>query len=305
MKIFLTGATGFVGKALLQKLLQEGHAVTSVLRSPGEGAQLAQTLNLMGEFQFVPGDVVSGQGLERGMQECNAVIHLVGIIVEKGSNTFEAVHHRGTRNVVEAAKKNGIKRFIHMSALGARQDGVSKYQTSKWRGEEEVRGSAIPFCILRPSLIFGHGGFVDEMTAVMKHAPLFRPVPGDGLAKFRPISNDDVALCFTRALTTEAATGQTIDLGGADEMTFNQVLNEIAISAGINKPAVNVPMSLMKLGARVAQLLPMPPVTVGQLRMLEEGSTCDIEPMRRIFNFAPQGFSGWGARTAEVSGRRL
>jgi len=305
MRIFLTGATGFVGKTLLQRLLKEGHAVTALLRRPDEGARLAQSLPLKGDFQYVAGDVVSGQGLEKAMESCHAVIHLVGIIVEKGSNTFESVHHLGTRNVVEAAKKTGIKRFVQMSALGVRADGVAEYQRSKWRGEEEVRHNGIPYCILRPSLIFGHGGFVDEMTGVMRQTPFFRPVPGDGLAKFRPITVDDVALCSTRALTTEAATGQTIDLGGSDELTLNQVLNEIAIAADIRKPAVNIPMSLMKMGARFAQLLPTPPVTVGQLRMLEEGSTCDIGPMQRIFNFTPEGFSGWGARTAQLSGRSL
>ena len=183
-----------------------------------------------------------------------------------------------------------------MSALGARADGVAEYQTSKWRGEEEVRHSGIPFCILRPSLIFGHGGFVGEMIGVMKQAPVFRPVPGNGRAKFRPISNEDVAFCALRALTSDAATGLTVELGGADEMTFNQVLDEIAASAGIRKPAVNIPMPLMKIGARLAHLLPTPPVTIGQLNMLEEGSTCDIEPMKRIFNFVPQGFRGWGLR---------
>jgi uncharacterized protein YbjT (DUF2867 family) len=187
---------------------------------------------------------------------------------------------------------------VHMSALGVRADGVAEYQTSKWRGEEEVRRSGIPFCILRPSLIFGQGGFVDEMAGVMKQAPLFRPVPGNGRPKFRPISVDDVAFCFTRSLTAEAATGETIDLGGADEMTLNQVLGEIATYAGVRKPAVHIPMALMKIAARFAQLLPAPPVTVGQLRMLEEGSTCDIEPMKRIFNFMPEGFAGWGSRVS-------
>jgi len=297
MKIFLTGATGFVGKTLLPELLKEDHAVRAALRFPEKGARLVAAYHRNGDFQYVAGDVVSGQSLEKGMEGCDAVIHLVGIIAEKGKNTFESVHHLGTRNVVEAAKKTGIRRYIQMSALGARAGGVAEYQTSKWRGEEEVRQSGIACSILRPSLIYGHGAFVDEMIGVMKQAPLFRPVPGNGQGKFRPISNDDVALCLMRALTTDASTGQTIELGGSDELTFNQVLDEIATSAGIRKPAINIPMPLMKIGARLAQLLPTPPVTIGQLNMLEEGSTCDIEPMTRIFNFTPQGFRGWGART--------
>ena len=297
MKIFLTGATGFVGKHMLEQLLAEGHAVRAALRGlPGQKARLVQSFHKDGDFQYVPGDVVEGTRLDEGMQGCDGVIHLVGIIVEKGNNTFDRVHHLGTRNVVEAAKRTGIKRFVQMSALGVRANGVAQYQTTKWKGEEEVRQSGIPFCILRPSLIFGQGdGFVTQMMATMRWAPLFRPVPGDGTPKFRPIAVEDVTACFTRALTYQAATNQTVDLGGADELTLNDVLAEIARCAGIRKPAVHIPMPLMMAGARVMQkVLKSPPVTVDQLCMLLEGSTCEIGPMKRIFGINPRGFAGCG-----------
>jgi uncharacterized protein YbjT (DUF2867 family) len=297
MKVFLTGATGFVGRNMLERLLAEGHGVRAALRGlPGQKARLVQGFSREGDFQYVPGDVVDGTRLDEGMQGCDAVIHLVGIIVEKGRNTFERVHHIGTRNVVEAAKRTGVKRLIHMSALGARADGVAAYQITKWKGEEEVRSSGIPYCILRPSLIFGDGdGFVTQMIETMRSAPLFRPVPGDGKPKFRPIFVDDVTACFVRALAAEAATNQTIELGGADELTLNDVLAEIAQCAGVRKPAVHIPMPLMVAGAAMMQaLLKNPPVTKDQLRMLREGSTCDIEPMVRILGVKPRGFKGCG-----------
>jgi uncharacterized protein YbjT (DUF2867 family) len=300
MKVFLTGATGFVGKHMLDRLLTYGHAVRAAVRGlPGQNARVVghfQHLGRKDDFQYVHGDVVEGTRLEEGMQGCDAVIHLVGIIMEKGTNTFERVHHLGTRNVVEAAKRTGIKRFVQMSALGARADGVAAYQTTKWKGEEAVRQSGIPFCILRPSLIFGQGdGFVTQMMATMRSAPLFRPVPGDGKPKFRPIAIEDVTTCFLRALTTEAATNQTIEIGGADDLTLNEVLAEIARCAGLRKPAVHIPMPLMVAGATLLQkLLKNPPGTVDQLRMLRDGSTCDIEPMKRIFSVTPRGFKGCG-----------
>lgn len=249
------------------------------------------------KVRHVPGDVVTGAGLDQAMLGCEAVIHLVGIIAEKGSNTFEAVHHVGTRNVVEAAKRAGVKKFVHMSALGVHETGVAEYQRSKWKAEEEVRRSGIPFCILRPSLIFGSGdGFVTQMMDMMKKSPLFRPVPGDGSPKFRPISIEDVTFCFVRALTEEAAANQTVELGGADELTLNEVLAEVARCARVKKPAVHIPMPLMFLAARMAGMLPNPPVTPDQLRMLQEGSTCDIEPMKQIFGITPRGFSGCGRK---------
>ena len=300
MKVFLTGATGFVGRHMLAGLVREGHSVRALLR-PISG-QKDRTVSLaqpgidptrIGAFV---GDVVSGAGLDEALHGCDAVIHLVGIIMEKGTNTFEAVHHIGTRNVVEAAKRAGIKRFVQMSALGVRADGVAAYQTTKWRGEEEVRRSGIPFCILRPSLIFGPGdGFVTQMMDTMRKTPVFRPVPGPGTPKFRPVFIGDVVTCFARALSSAAATNQTVELGGADELALNEVLAEIARCAGVRKPAVHVPMPLMSLGAALAQtLLPNPPVTLDQLRMLREGSTCDIGPMRRIFAIEPRGFQGCG-----------
>lgn len=287
MKVFLTGATGFVGSHSLKRLIADGHNVRALVRDPAKAGLPASP-----QLEAVAGDVVEGTGLDEGMKGCEAVIHLVGIITETRGATFEQVHHIGARNVVEAAKKNSIGRFVLMSALGARADGVAEYQTSKWKGEEAVRQSGIPFCILRPSLIFGPGdGFVTQMLDVMRKALFIRPVPGDGRPKFRPVSIDDVTACFARALTTPAATGRTIDLGGAEELTLNEVLAEIAAVAGISKPAFHVPMPIMFAAATVAQtLLPSPPVTVGQLKMLREGSTCDPQAMMQIFSVQPVGF---------------
>lgn len=287
MLVFLTGATGFVGGHLLRRLIDEGHSVRALVREPQKAK-----LQPGNQIEIVQGDVVVGTGLEEGLKNCDAVIHLVGIIVETGKATFERVHHLGTRNMVEAARRNRVPRFIQMSAIGARADGMSEYQTTKWKGEEAVRQSGIPFCILRPSLISGPGsGFVTQMLDIMRKAPLFRPVPGNGKPRFRPIFVQDVAACFAQALINPATTNKTVELGGGDELSLNEVLAEIAHCAGIRKPAVHVPLPVMFVGAALAQtLLPLPPVTVGQLRMLKEGSTCDIIPMMRLFGLKPLGF---------------
>ena len=103
MKVFLTGVTGFVGKHMMERLLAEGHSVRALVREPQKPSVPAQK-----RIELAAGDVTKGTGLNEGMQGCDAVIHLVGIIVEKGTHTFERVHHLGTRNVVEAAKRTGI-----------------------------------------------------------------------------------------------------------------------------------------------------------------------------------------------------
>ncbi len=288
MKVFLTGATGFVGSHLLRRLLAEGHSVRALVRDVDKAGSLARQ-----GTELVKGDVVENTGLDEGLPGCDAVIHLVGIIMENRGATFEQVHHLGTRHVVEAARRNGVRRFVQMSALGVRANGVAAYQTTKWKAEEAVRQSGISYCILRPSVIFGPGdGFVSQMLDTMRNVPMMRPVPGDGKPRFRPIFIDDVTTCFARALTTEAATNQTIDLGGRDELPLNDLLRQIARQAGIRKPAFHVPLPLMFAGAAVAQaLFKRAPVTVDQLRMLREGSACDITRMKQIFGIEPRGFA--------------
>lgn len=290
MKVFLTGATGFVGSHLLARLVRDGHDVHVLARDPAR----AQGLKRVDpdRIEVMPGDVVSGEGLDRAMEGGDAVIHLVGIILETRRATWEKVHHQGTRNAIEAAKRQGIKRFVQMSALGARPNGVSRYQTTKWQAEEAVRAGGIPYVILRPSIIFGpRDGFVSQMVDLMKTAPLVRPVPGHGRYPFRPIYIDNVVDCFAQSLTSSKALNRTIELCGPAELPLAQMLSQIAHCVGVRKPAVKVPYFIMYCNAAVLQaILPRPPVTTDQLRMLREGSTADPRPMLDTFSLGLVGF---------------
>jgi uncharacterized protein YbjT (DUF2867 family) len=299
--VFLTGATGFVGGHLLEHLLKAGHSVTALVRDPSSksaSALLRNPASANGQLKLVQGDVANPSGLQAGLRESDAVIHLVGIIAEVGKQSFEHVHVRGTENVVQAARRVGVKRFVQMSAIGARPNGVSEYQTSKYRAEETVRNSGIPFVILRPSIIFGPGdGFISQMVRVMKSAPLIRPVAGNGRSSFRPIYVGDVARSFVDALTNDAALGRTIHLVGAEELPLEELLNKIANCIGVRKRPLHVPIPLMIVVAHVLSLLPTRPlVTADQLAMLEEGSTADPKEMLQVFKFEPISFTE-GLRT--------
>lgn len=288
MRIFLTGATGFVGSHLLGRLLRDGHQVRALVRK--KSTQLPK-IGESSQVEQVEGEITASD-LADSLGGCDAVINLVGIIAERGKQTFSAIHYEGTRNLVSAARNEGAKRFVQMSALGARPGDASPYHTTKFAAEEQVRSSGIPWVVLRPSLIFGPGSaFVRQMVEVMRAAPLIRPVPGTGEYRFRPVHVDDVAECFTQALSNSAATERTINLVGGEELTLNQIAGEIASCLGVHKTVVHVPIPLMKLAAAFFSVLPItPPVTAVQIRMLEEGSTADPEPMRRIFGIEPIAF---------------
>src|SRR5258708_19689546 len=119
---------------MLRRLLAEGHDVRALVRSPEKAAHLAAS-----GVELVNGDVIEGSGLGEGLKGCDAAIHLVGIIVENGNATFEQVHHHGTRNVAEAASRNGIRRFVQMSALGVRPNSIPAYQPTHWTPHNLLR----------------------------------------------------------------------------------------------------------------------------------------------------------------------
>jgi len=288
MRVFLTGASGFVGSHMLHRLLNDGYYVRA-LAHHRRGLPIDRSHT--SRFEEVKGEI-SSRSVETQVRGCDAVINLVGMIQERGKATFESVHHLGTKHLVEAAGAAGVSRFLQMSALGARPNDASPYHTTKFAGEEEVRNSGLPAVILRPSLIFGRGSaFVEQMVRVMRVAPWFRPIPGTGKYRFRPVHADDVVECFVQSLTNEAATGQTINLVGGEELSLDEIGDEIASCLGVRKSVFHVPMPVLQAAATLFSLLPMKaPVTDVQLRMLVEGSTADPGPMKKIFRIEPMGF---------------
>jgi len=178
MKVFVTGASGFVGEEILQQLHQAGHSIRILARNPHS----TQAQNLAAKYgaKLHPGNVLDAPSLKGSLTNIDAVIHLVGIISEIGSNTFENVHIGGTQNVVAAAQSAGVGRFIHMSALGTRPNAAACYHQSKWAAEQIVRNSGLDYTIFRPSIIYGpRDHFVNLFARLSRFSPIL-PVMGDG-----------------------------------------------------------------------------------------------------------------------------
>ncbi|WP_407570328.1 complex I NDUFA9 subunit family protein [Deinococcus altitudinis] len=275
MNILVTGATGFVGRAVVTKLLALGHTVFAVSRSGTDvaGAKgIAADLTNLGSVQRAFGAAQVGVAL-------GAVVHLIGIITEKGAQTFQAVHVEATRNVLASTPREA--RYLHMSALGADPASLSGYSRSKGEAEGLVRQSGLAWTIFRPSLIFGLGDdFFGSTLKQLVSLPPVVPQIGDGLFPFRPVSIRDVATAFAEALTLPQATGQAYTLTGPQEYTFRQLLELELKAVGKNKPIVSVPLFLMNLAVPLMGVLPNPPITKDQYLMLKAGNTGDPEPAR-------------------------
>ncbi len=266
MKVAVTGGTGFVGGHIVGELMANGHEVTLLVRKvPEPGSQRGEGV------RFVQGDVVTGAGLAELAEGKDAFIHLVGIIREAGSNTFEAVHRRGSENSARAAEEAGVSRYLHMSALGTREEAVSEYHRTKWAGEMAVRSSGLNWTIFRPSIIFGpEDSFINMLAELMRKTPVM-PVIGGGENLMQPIFVRDVARYYCRALEVDRAGRKTYELGGPDVFSFIQILKIIKKVLGIKRLFLPVPSWLVNPLVRAGGMLGIQgPITPDQLVMLSE-----------------------------------
>jgi len=207
--IFVTGGTGFVGRAIIRKLLGEGKGVRALYRDEKRCRFIDNP-----KVTWIKGEIGDIESLHRGMAGADCVIHLVGILVEPGAQTFDAIHGRGTENILEAARRSGVRRLLHMSALGSRPDAVSRYHQTKWKAEEAVRASSLEATIFRPSLIFGREDVSLNLFAkIISYSPMI-PIPGTGESRQQPVWVEDVAECFVRSLERPASIGKTYALCG-------------------------------------------------------------------------------------------
>lgn len=262
-RVFVTGGTGFVGKNIVRAI--NDHPLRLMVRKPREGGGDPGT-------EYVQADVTDPASLAGKMEGCDIVVHLVGIIEETGSATFDSIVRQGTENVLAEARRAGVKRFVHMSALGARDDPQYGYHTAKYRAEQAVMNSGITYTIFRPSVIFGPGdGFINTLAGVVRSFPVI-PVVGSGETRFQPVQVGDVADAFARAVNDpETTANQVYELGGDRPYTYVQMLDTIAGELGKSKPKVKVPVPLMKIVVAASKPLPAalrPPVTSEQLKML-------------------------------------
>jgi uncharacterized protein YbjT (DUF2867 family) len=272
--VLLTGGTGFIGPHVAHALRAREIPVRALVRDRNRRSRLTAW-----GVELAAGDVTDPDSLRDVCEGVDCVVHLVAIIRGRPQD-YERVMAQGTRNVVAAAREAGVRRFVLASALGL--DGQTKdavpYYAAKWEMERAVRESGLEHVIFRPSFVFGRdGGVLPTFVRLARFAPV-TPIIGPGTQRLQPIWIEDLAEYYARAVTEQAATNRTLELGGPDAVTWNEFWARLKQVLGVRRPSVHIPFGAMRVQAALTERLPGAPVTRDQLTMLALGDNVVNDP---------------------------
>jgi NADH dehydrogenase len=280
--VLVLGGTGFVGRQVVTKLVADGHRVLL----PTRRRDRARDVQLLPTVTIVEADIHDRDRLAGLVARVDCVVNLVGILHEQGGQTFDRVHVELPRSVIAACERSGVRRLVHMSALGADPDGPSRYQRSKGEAEALVRGSRLDWTVFRPSVIFGRG---DSFLAMFAKLVGLLPVVALAApnARFQPVWIGDVAHCFARSVVDDRTIGQRYDLCGPKAYTLRELVAYVGRLTGHERPIVPLGPRLSSLQARMLEMLPVKLMTRDNLASMQRDNVCDA-PFPDVFGITPK-----------------
>ena len=267
-QITVFGATGFIGRHIVRRLVKAG-AIVRVPTRDMEKALPLKVLGDVGQVILVPCSPRRDADVRTAIAASDAVVNLLGILFEKGSNTFQQVHVETAARIARASKELGVGRFVQVSALGANIKSQSSYARSKALGEQAVQTFFPAATILRPSIVFGAEDNFFNQFAHMAGVLPFLPLIGGGQTKFQPVYVADVADAVIASLQRDDAPGRIYELGGPQAYTFQALLQYILDITHRRCGFVSLPWGIAKLQASLMELMPTPLLTRDQVELLK------------------------------------
>lgn len=236
--VTIYGGSGFLGRQIARVMAAQGWRVRVAVRRPNE-AGIVRTYGAPGQIEPVPCNVRDDLSVTACMADADAVVNCVGILVREGRNTFDAIHDEAPARIARIAAETGIRRFVHVSALGADADSDSRYAASKGRGEAAVLEHRPDAVILRPSIIFGvDDNFYNRLGAMTRLGPVML-VPG-AATEVQPVHVMDVAQAAAMGVTGQAGPG-IYELGGPEVLTMRGVAQQVLKATDRRRALIGMP----------------------------------------------------------------
>jgi len=264
------GGSGFIGRHTVRALARQGWRVRAAVRRPDLAGHL-QPMGVVGQIQPMQANVRYPGSVAAAIDGSDIVINLAGILVGSGAQSFDAVHVKGARAIAKAAQEAGVRRLIHLSAIGAELNSTSNYSKSKALGEQAVLEEFPDAIILRPSVVFGpEDEFFNRFANLARMSPAL-PLIGGGKTRFQPVFVGDLAEAIAACAEHHAKPGTVYEIGGPEVYTFRQLLDRVQKWSGRSRGYVTVPFWMAKLQAILSWPLPncVRPITLDQVRMLQ------------------------------------
>lgn len=268
------GGSGFLGRYVVQRLAAAGHRVRVAVRHPNQ-ALFLKPLGGVGQVMPMAASVLNEASIARAVDGADGVVNLVGILHESGKQSFDTIQREGAERVAVLAKAAGVKRFVQLSAIGADAQSDVDYARTKGEGEAAVQAAFPEATILRPSIVFGpEDGFFNRFGDMARKSPVMPLICGH--TRFQPVYVGDVADAICAALTRGDFVGETYELGGPRVYTFKELLEYIMEETMHKRPFLPIPTPIAELQGAVLSLLPNPPLTKGQVKMLQQDNVVSV-----------------------------
>ncbi len=266
--IAVTGASGYLGSHLTRRLVGSGYPVKALIRNRAKAEQESRLLGV--EVEWVEGDVTSPETLADAFNGVTAVIHTVAVAIEKKPGSYEEINYRGTLNVVDAARKAGIRRFIYISQLGASADLPYRFLASKGMAENYVTAADLDWTVFKPAVIWGpEDEFANSFARLIPITPFIFPIVGDEKSLFQPVWVEDVVTAVQKSLGDSSTIRQIFELGGPEVLTLEEIERRTLKALGRRRLLIPFPMALLRAFVSLLEaVLPNPPVTRNLLELL-------------------------------------
>ena len=284
--ITVFGGTGFIGRQLVALLLQNGETVRLAVRHPH---RIKLATGATSSREIVQADILDETSVGSAIVGADAVFNLVGILTETSTQTYRAIHVEGARRVALAAQRHGVTRLIHISALGSSLTSPAISDRTKAEGEQAVREVFPQATIVRPSLVFGEDDhFFSRFVAMIRSGPVL-PLIGGGTTKFQPLFVDDMTTGLLELLKRPETAGKTYEFGGPQVYSFKALLELLLTTLNRQRVLIPIPFALAEMQAGLLELLPNPPLTRDQVRLLKTDKVVSgMEPTLSDFGVQPR-----------------